>query len=113
MRKYHVGDRTVLLVDGELFEKVLPLGEAEEISAVENVSPTRRGPKPRKPFNTVLAETRERKRRNVLGPEAEETIKAEIAAGMGLTETCKKYEISVSKYYALKGELKSRPVRED
>lgn len=75
--------------------------------------PRRRGRRPKKHLNQVVAETMERRRRKRLGPEAEETIRVDLEAGMGLTEACKKYDISVSTYYRLKDESHSKPVREE
>jgi len=60
-----------------------------------------------------IAGNMERKRRKRLGPEAEEAISTEIQNGMGLTECCKKYDISVATYYRLKNESRSKPVIEN
>jgi hypothetical protein len=118
MKKYHVGDRTVLLLDGDLFERLLPI-DATLTSDTPLELPKRRGRKPGfkvakfVPLAQRIGQNMERKRRKKLGPEAEDTIRTELQAGMGLTEACKKYDISVSTYYRLKNESNSKPVLEE
>lgn len=61
----------------------------------------------------MVKKARTYKPRRVLGPEARETIRQEISNGMGLTECCKKYQISVGLYYSIKNETLSGGVKEE
>jgi DNA invertase Pin-like site-specific DNA recombinase len=116
----HKGDMFAI-IDGDLWLK-LSTATTSPVSEVVNAPKKRgrrKGWKQYKRDGSPLSMTeaqkriREYKPRKYLGPEAEEVVKADIGAGMSLTETCKKYEISVSTYYRLKNELQSRPVREE
>jgi DNA invertase Pin-like site-specific DNA recombinase len=107
MKTFEYKGDTLAIIDGDIWAKL----SLAAINTVEE-QPKKRG---RKRLGTLQQITRnmERKRRNRLGPDAEQTITAEISAGMGLTEACKKYDISVSTYYRLKNESRSKPVREE
>jgi len=94
---------------------LLPLGDVAvetQSEVAKSVEPRKRGRRPGT-LAKITEHMNRRKRRNHLGPEAEETIRAELEGGMGLSEACKKYDISVSTYYRLKNESNSKPVVED
>ena len=110
MNVYEHKGEMFAIIDGEMWVRLAAHPGA--LMPVESEQKVSRAPK-LKQLNQVLAERKERKRRNTLGPEAEDTIRTEIRNGLGLTETCKKYEISVSTFYRLKNEDNSKPVIEE
>ena len=112
MKRYHVGDRTVAIIDGDLYEKLLPLVNLQDL-ATEPVRRKRHRPSPSPmPLAHEIGATMERKRRKHLDADTEQTIRADIAAGAGMTEVCRNYEISVGTFYRLKNEARSKPVIE-
>lgn len=122
MNTYNIAGRQLAIVDGELYERLQAVGEPVVIrpSEVKAARAARRGrprtgrtPGSEKKLSTRITDFQARKARKRLGPEAEEAIIDEIKSGAGVTEICKKYEISVATYYRLKGESKSKPVIED
>lgn len=107
----------MLLIEGKLYGELKPAQTAVQQSVAEPAAEKieRRGRKPGSGFKSVnqkIKEHKERKARRVLGPDAEEAIIAEIRGGMGLSDACKKYDISVSTFYRLKGESLNGPVKE-
>ena len=115
MKTFEYKGDTLAIIDGELWLK-LPISAPPPMPEIGDVTKKRhykkRGRKPGRTGTLQRIVDHQRRRRTVLGPEAEETIKAEIEAGMKMSEVCKKYEISVSTYYRLKNESQSSPVRE-
>jgi hypothetical protein len=115
--RYTIAGRELVLIDGELYERIPPTGSPPPAPFVESdaTSKGRRGrPRGRKPRGTIetIREFKERKRRKVLGPDAEEAVIQDIKNGLGVVETCAKYEISVATFYRLKGESMNKPVVE-
>jgi hypothetical protein len=120
MKRYHVGDRTVVIIDGELYEKLLPLTDVVPSQTDPEPPKAPRG-RPRKreslrpgrgTIMSAVLDHEERKRRVHLTPELEAKIAADILAGLGVTDICKQHSISVGTYYRIKNESRSKPVIE-
>lgn len=120
MKKYHVGDRTVVIIDGDLYEKLLPLMDVmPSLTEPEPAKSTRGRPRKKKSLRhdrgtimSAVLDHEERKRRVHMTPELEAEISADIIAGLGVTDICKKHSVSVGTYYRIKNESRSKPVIE-
>lgn len=117
MKTYLINGISVAIVNGELFVQATPieLAVASEVFNEQAPEKPRRGRKSGYGFKQARDKMKEygRTPRKRLGPEAEEVIRAEIAAGAKMVDICKKYSISVSKFYQLKNEDRSKPVHEE
>lgn len=117
--KSYVYQGNVLIVDGDaLFVPALEQEQGIEMPDKPRKPQMRRKRRRhrRKSGMTMIEAERKIKTykpRRVLEQEERETIRQEIADGMGLTECCKKYEISVGLYYSIKNEALSGGVKEE
>lgn len=113
MKTFQYNDQTFAVIDGDLWLK-LPLSVTPPV--LPDAMPARKRRKKRVSGSQSMTQAQQRIReyrpRKHLGPDAEEAVKADIAAGMSLTETCRKYEIAVSTFYRLKNEINNGPVTE-